>query len=161
MYSDYFNKIKRIIDEFGKVKIINRKGIEMDITTEMRIIFVEMNTLLSISREPKPQESKPVEKVDKYAYNMMAKELAKARLELKSLRPIKKWRDDQRIKKQIYLASEEGIISKKITKGVSYDPHVELVKEQRKKILNQQIDEELLAFPSDEELEKEIKKLKE
>jgi hypothetical protein len=60
MGEELFAKIKRIINEGGKVKIINRKGVELDITTEMRSGIISYNVEIDAYEEKLESAKKKV-----------------------------------------------------------------------------------------------------
>lgn len=107
MSQSFFEKISRILGEGGKLKIINRKGVELDLNLEFKSANIEYNI------EADSYEKK-IAKLERQKKKMI-EELAQLKLELERLKPIKKLREDYLLKTQLYDRTTEGQLVKRAT----------------------------------------------
>jgi hypothetical protein len=107
MGEELFAKIKRIINEGGKVKIINRKGVELDITTEMRSGIISYNVEIDAYEEKLGQQRKK--------FKHMIHEMAELAAEVQKLKPIRDIYKDYLLRTKLYEETPEGKLVKRIT----------------------------------------------
>ena len=113
MTEKLFGEIFRILNEGGKLFVMNRKEQELDITIDYRIAFKYIEQVEAEHQTIINQKEEEIKKKQEIIKRMNA-ELSVLSFEMGKLREIKKIREDYLIMKQMYDESEEGMLVKKV-----------------------------------------------